>query len=83
MTVIKKKDEKAKHIFSLMRDTDIEEEFKTLLCPPIQKTMHSSLKHIIRRNAKTKGKEHPMPTPDKYLYNMYNVEIKKMKEAED
>ena len=84
MAVIKKKDEKAKHILSLMSDTHNEVEFKTLFKTnyPEDYALISKTYNKEERND-TKGKGHPIPMPDKYLHNMYNVAIKKMKEAED
>lgn len=84
MAVIKKKDEKAKHILSLMGDVQSEDEFKTLFKSTypedyalITKTYNKEERMDI------KGKGHPMPSPDKYLHNMYNVALKKMQEAVD
>lgn len=84
MAVIKKKDEKAEHILSLMNDTHNEEEFKTLFKSTYPEDYALITKTYNKEEHKDiKGKGHPMPTPDKYLHNMYNVAIKKIQEAED
>ena len=84
MAVIKKKDEKAKHILSLIGDVHNEEEFKTLFKTTYPEDYALITKTYNKEERKDiKGKGHPMPTPDKYLHNMYNVAIKKIQEAGD
>ena len=74
MSVITKKDEKATAIIEKMTDKNNEQEFKDLF----KATYPDDWKKIIAKfkseeRADTKGKGHPMPKPDTYLHNMYNV----------
>ena len=78
MSVITKKDEKAAAILEKMTDRNNEQEFKDLF----KTTYPDDWKKIIAKfraeeRADTKGKGHPMPEPDTYLHNMFNVAKKK------
>ena len=76
MAVITKKDEKAMAVIEKMNNQYDEQEFKNLF----KETYPNDWEKIIRKyqkeerkDVKGKGKGHPMPDPDTYLHNMYNV----------
>lgn len=78
MAVITKKDEKANNILKIMQDINDAEEFVTLFKQQYPDDYAKIQKAYLAEERKDKkGKGHPMPQPDQYLKNMYNVAIKK------
>lgn len=73
-SVIQKKEEKVTSVFEAMLDKASLEEFKIKfkeMYPRDWDRIVSRYKEHERRDIKQKG--HPMPEPEQYLKNMYNV----------
>lgn len=78
MAVILKKDEKVNAILDMMSDITNADEFAKLFLQQYPDDYSRIQKTYNKEEWKDKkGKGHPMPCPDTYLRNMYNVAIKK------
>lgn len=79
MAVVAKKEEKVEKIFELLGyECTLEEftdKFKELYAKEWQKIVNAFEEHE-KKDKKHKG--HPMPHPDLYMKNMYNVGKKKL-----
>ena len=84
MSVIIKRDEKAETILCKMQDINNPEEFINLFKVEYPTDYQRIVKTYNDEERKDKkGKGHPMPHPDVYLRNTYNVAIKKHKNNEN
>ena len=80
MPVITKKDEKVKSVLSTMNDISDFNEFKKRFIETYPTEWEKIKKTYAKEEkADVKGKGHPMPHPDQYLRNAYNVGLKKHK----
>ena len=73
-SVIVKKEEKVNSVFGAMQNIDDMNEFKQLfksMYPKDWERVNQRYNQHERRD--TKGKGHPMPEPEQYLANMFNV----------
>lgn len=78
MSVIQKRSEKAQSIFCSMKDITSIDEFKELFMAKYPEDWEILWKEYKKEKAADKKhKGTPMPHPEKYLENMYKVEIKK------
>lgn len=82
--VVVKKEEKVNNVLSNMKDISSVDEFKTLFKAMYPKEWLNIGKVYHAEKAKdTKHKGTPMPHPEKYLENMYNVGLKKYQKESD
>lgn len=78
MSVIVKKDEKVNSVLDVMNNSNDIEEFKRLFKDMYPTDWERILKNYAKHERKdVKHKGHPMPEPEKYLENAYNVAINK------
>ena len=82
--VVVKKEEKVHNVFSSMKDISSVDEFKTQFKAMYPKEWANICKVYQAEKARdTKHKGTPMPHPEKYLENMYNVGLRKYQRESD
>ena len=78
-SIIPKKEEKVKAVFSAMQNIDdvneFKEKFKTMYPSDWERVQKRYIEHE-RRDVKDKG--HPMPETEKYLSGMFKTHRKKL-----
>ena len=82
--VVVKKEEKVRNVLSNMKDISSVDEFKMLFKDMYPKEWANICRVYQAEKAKdTKNKGTPMPHPETYLRNMYNVGVKKYRQESD
>ena len=76
MAVITKKKEKQKNVLCSMKNKNDIDEFIKLFKETYPKDWDKIIRAYNTEKKESNGKRHPMPNPDTYLRNMYNVAIK-------